>query len=376
MDSQQKLRIDSSDIKRILDMLDAHEKYTVGGQRATTPRYPYRVPALNVHLQQSDGAMVRHVLPSRSLGPDGISFLLNKFVYPQTPCRFDLITTHNNWHSVTGFLTECTYIHGTGAVYDAHARFNQPIDIALFTTAALRVRVLLVDDSRTARGLLSQMLRGCNADVVACDNGQQAIDLATKTPFDAVLMDIEMPVLNGYEATRQLRARNFVQPIVAVTGLTSAEDRQRCFEAGCDEYLPKPADRNAIEELVNRLRPEPLMTTLDLENPELASLIDQYVAEIQERAVQMQNCFAQGDLAGLTHHLRNLRSEAPGFGFEPIGRAAAEVEDQIAQGALPADIGLKLGRLARLCCAVRPLALQPTEPPLEPPAMVRVAAPA
>jgi len=90
----------------------------------------------------------------------------------------------------------------------------------------------------------------------------------------------------------------------------------------------------------------------------------------------MQNCFAQGDLAGLTHHLRNLRSEAPGFGFEPIGRAAAEVEDQIAQGALPADIGLKLGRLARLCCAVRPLALQPTEPPLEPPAMVRVAAPA
>jgi CheY-like chemotaxis protein len=354
MEPQQKLRIDGAMVKRILDNLDAQDAAPHETRADAQPRYPYRVPALNVHLQQGDGAMARYVLPSRSLGPTGISFLVNKFVYPETACKIDLITTHNHWQSVAGHVTGCTYVQGTGAVYDAQARFSRPIDIALFTAQALRVRLLLVDDSPTARALLSQMLRGFNADVVTCEDGQQAIEQAMSTHFDAILMDMEMPVLNGFDATRQLRASNFVQPIVAVTGLTSPADRQRCFDVGCDEYLPKPADRNAIADLINRLRPEPLVSTLDVHEPEMAALVDQYVHELHARALDMQNLFAHRDMAGLAGQLRSIKGEAPGLGFEPIGRAAAELEELIAQGASPVDINLKLGRFARLCCAVRP----------------------
>jgi signal transduction histidine kinase/ActR/RegA family two-component response regulator len=121
----------------------------------------------------------------------------------------------------------------------------------------LGCRVLLAEDGPDNQRLLSVLLRKAGADVTVAENGQVALDLAcqedtTGNPFDLVFMDIQMPVMDGYEATQRLRQVGFERPIIALTAHAMAGDRQKCVDAGCDDYLSKPIDRLKLVEVLSR----------------------------------------------------------------------------------------------------------------------------
>lgn len=116
-------------------------------------------------------------------------------------------------------------------------------------------RVLLAEDDQDHRPLLSLMLRKSGAEVTVAENGQVAVDLAraardASLPFDLIVMDVQMPVLDGMEATRELRAEGFALPIIALTARAVSTDRQRCFSAGCDDFLSKPVTRADLVRLL------------------------------------------------------------------------------------------------------------------------------
>src|SRR5206468_5795793 len=107
-------------------------------------------------------------------------------------------------------------------------------------------RLLLAEDGRDNQRLISTHLRNAGADVVIADNGRIAVDLATTQRFDLILMDMQMPEMDGYAATSELRRRGMVLPVVALTAHAMAEDRTRCLAAGCTDYLTKPVDKELL----------------------------------------------------------------------------------------------------------------------------------
>ncbi|MGE3171613.1 MAG: ATP-binding protein [Planctomycetota bacterium] len=118
-------------------------------------------------------------------------------------------------------------------------------------------RVLLVDDSLDNQKLLSAMLRKAGVDVDVAENGRVAIERVQHgreqgSDYDLILMDVQMPEMDGLEATRWLRQHDVRRPIVALTAHALAEDRESCLQAGCDAYETKPISRARLLEVLGR----------------------------------------------------------------------------------------------------------------------------
>ena len=119
----------------------------------------------------------------------------------------------------------------------------------------LDCRVLLAEDGPDNQRLIAFLLEKAGAEVTLARNGQSAHDLALAahdagTPFDVILMDMQMPVMDGYEATGRLRAAGYNHPIIALTAHAISTDRDKCLSAGCDDYMAKPIDREKLIPLV------------------------------------------------------------------------------------------------------------------------------
>ncbi|MBE7940363.1 MULTISPECIES: ATP-binding protein [Ramlibacter] len=114
-----------------------------------------------------------------------------------------------------------------------------------------RGRILVVEDNAVNRMVVEGLLaRAGHAQVTLAEDGAQAVTACREAAFDLVLMDCQMPVMDGYEAARELRSAGLAMPIVALTANASVEDRARCLAAGMDDYLAKPIDGQMLAERV------------------------------------------------------------------------------------------------------------------------------
>ena len=119
----------------------------------------------------------------------------------------------------------------------------------------LNCRILLAEDGPDNQRLITFLLEKAGAKVYIAENGRIACDLALAaknkgTPFDVILMDMQMPVMDGYKATAALRKTGYNYPIIALTAHAMITDRKKCLDAGCDEYLAKPIDHENMISLV------------------------------------------------------------------------------------------------------------------------------
>ena len=118
-------------------------------------------------------------------------------------------------------------------------------------------RILLAEDGKDNQRIISLLLRKMGATVTIAENGSEAIRMIEQAemenqPFELVLMDMHMPVLDGYAATRRLRQAGFRLPIIALTASVMPEDRNKCLSAGCDDYATKPIQREKFFETLNK----------------------------------------------------------------------------------------------------------------------------
>ena len=165
---------------------------------------------------------------------------------------------------------------GAGSIFDFTARFGRAstaveaagADEGESLTRARRLRVLVAEDNAVNRLVVQHMLRKGGHEVILVVTGREAVEAALSEAFDVVLMDVQMPEMSGLEATAAIRAQQTGRrvPIIGITAHALRGDRERCLEAGMDDYLPKPVRRRQLDQALARAVPavdEPEALTVD-----------------------------------------------------------------------------------------------------------------
>ena len=118
-------------------------------------------------------------------------------------------------------------------------------------------KILLVEDNEMNRDMLSRRLTRNGFEVVIAVNGQEGVDLAASSMPDLILMDMSLPILDGWEATRQVKANPATKaiPVIALTAHAMVQDKEKALAAGCDEFDTKPVELPRLLEKIKALLP-------------------------------------------------------------------------------------------------------------------------
>jgi CheY-like chemotaxis protein len=222
-----------------------------------------------------------------------------------------------------------------------------PLDIAAPVVASqLSGSVLLAEDGLDNQLLIATHLRKVGLRVVIAENGRVAVEEALAAeqagrPFDLVFMDMQMPELDGYGATAKLRGRGYTRPIVALTAHAMAGDRERCINAGCDDYMTKPIDRAALigmaERHTTKVAVAPIavapiavatsrVVSVYADDPEMVELVGAFVATLPDKRRALAAAARDPDLEPLRRLAHQLKGSGGGYGFPTLSAAAARVE--------------------------------------------------
>ncbi|WP_243546668.1 hybrid sensor histidine kinase/response regulator [Pseudodesulfovibrio tunisiensis] len=162
---------------------------------------------------------------------------------------------------ILGGTVRCESTKGRGSVFSVDLDFhaseyeNEEAAATLAARPLEGIRILVAEDDLINQRYVTRLLQKMGADVSVVENGEQALKSLAHEPFDIVLMDVEMPLLNGLEATRAIRAgdsgvRDSEIPVIALTAHAMWGDEQRCLHAGMDDYIAKPVDIDTVAAII------------------------------------------------------------------------------------------------------------------------------
>ena len=124
-------------------------------------------------------------------------------------------------------------------------------------TSTYSGRVLIAEDAPANQKLIMALLRKTGLQAMLVEDGRQAVQVATSQPFDLIFMDMQMPLMSGYEATQALRQKGITVPVVALTAHAMQGDKEKCLEAGCDDYVTKPVGQDRLHEVLAKYLSSP-----------------------------------------------------------------------------------------------------------------------
>ncbi|HJY88449.1 MAG TPA: ATP-binding protein [Candidatus Acidoferrales bacterium] len=219
------------------------------------------------------------------------------------------------------------------------APLQTQIPDAVLERPARPLRILLAEDNPVNQQLAVHLLERRGHSVVAAETGRKALAMLGKDRFDLVLMDVQMPEMDGLEATAAIRAREKTSgerlPIVAMTAHAIKGDAERCLAAGMDAYISKPIEPVELIETVERLGAGPAPPTLDRaavlsrvggDETFLRRLVKLFLSDGPKRVAMMRKALADGDAESLARAAHALKGTVGIFGAHDVVEASRHLE--------------------------------------------------
>jgi two-component system sensor histidine kinase/response regulator len=204
------------------------------------------------------------------------------------------------------------------------------------------LRILVAEDNPIAQEIATSFVRRWGHDPVVAPNGRVALEMFEREPFDLVLMDIQMPEIDGFQVTASIRAQELLTrehlPIIGMTAHALKGDRERCIEAGMDDYISKPINPQELFAVLERFGGASAMAGVDGDEQtavlaraggdlRLARRIVELFLESSPKLLEdIRQSIARGDRTGLARSAHTLKGALSNFPFEPARDAALQLE--------------------------------------------------
>ena len=233
----------------------------------------------------------------------------------------------------TGPLKETKFINNLNEISFSDNQKSSITNIRL-----LSGNVLLAEDTPENQALITWHMKKLGVEVDVVENGQEAVDLASKKQFDLILMDMQMPVMDGVEATKKLRELGNTIPIVALTANAMQKDKDLCLHAGCNDFVTKPININQfyvvlahyLKETNSSSRyAEPILSSLLNEEPDLVELVQLFTKKLPEYVNKIKTAITDSDWPTATLVSHQLKGNGGGYGFPMVSEIASKIESHI-----------------------------------------------
>jgi len=230
--------------------------------------------------------------------------------------------------------------------------------------------ILVAEDNPSNQKLIEILLKRMGLQISLVEDGQRAVDATASQSFDLIFMDMQMPVMNGYEATEALRQEGLTTPIVALTANAMKKDKQKCLDAGCDGYLAKPVDREKLSEILSKyldsdsfgntrqevghmphelsqIDNSPIVSEL-ADDPDLREVAEVFVQNLPSQLQTIAEAVDHADLDQLKYLIHTIKGAGGSAGFPVIMEAAAKSEQIVLKGELD-SLKAAVDELTQLC---------------------------
>ena len=315
---------------------------------------PYDLFLLDMQMPQMNGIEVAHLVRADRAVRQTAMILLTSMVYKQNDPELQRV----------GFAACLNKPIKQSQLFDVmNETVNQVEDLLVETapvpdtnpnlTPQRKAKILLVEDNVVNQRLALKVLQRSGHEVSAVSNGRLACEAVDHAKFDLILMDVQMPEMDGYEATAAIRARQGTMthtPIVAMTAHAMAGDREKCLHAGMDDYITKPLKLEQLKAVIEQWafqqsEPEKIQAKDPIDLPALLrttagdeefmrELIELFLADAPQRMTQLQAAVESGAADDITSAAHNLKGSSGNLSAPGLQEVFAQLEKQGATGEL------------------------------------------
>lgn len=200
-------------------------------------------------------------------------------------------------------------------------------------------RILVVDDNDDNQRLLGILLRQPGIKLSYANNGEHALSMvaANESGYDLILMDMQMPVMDGYTAVSTLRDKGYDKPIIALTADVLLENQERCLSSGCDDVMSKPVNREYLYDVLQRYitvdsaNRGTFLTSLLEDDPEFAQIVHAFVKRLPGEIDKIRAAISVRDWDTLKFVLHDIKGVSGNLGYTNISKTAENIEQAVQQ---------------------------------------------